>query len=95
MELRDVAQHPTVHRTDAPTEKHLALNVSGTQAEKPSCSLRVEFCVLFCFGFWGEESMLGLSCHVGFSRAAERRLLVAVASLVAEYGRTGFVSGDT
>ena len=39
--------------------------------------------------------MLGLSCHAGFSRAAESRLLVAVASLVAEYGRTGFVSGDT
>ena len=41
---------------------------------------------MFCIVFGGEESMLGLSCHAGFSRAAERRLLVAVASLVAEYG---------
>ena len=57
MELRDVAQHPTVQRTDTPTEKHLALNVSGTQAEKPSCSLRVEFCVLYCF--WGGGEYAG------------------------------------
>ena len=33
--------------------------------------------------------MLGLSCHAGFSRVAESRLLIAVASLVAEDGRQG------
>ena len=49
-------QHPTVRRTDAPTEKHLAPNVSGTQAEKPSCNLRVEFCVLL----WGWGVCWGL-----------------------------------
>lgn len=85
IEVRGVGQHPTVCGTDAPTEKHPAPDVSGTQAERPARSLHVEFCVLLFF-LVGEGSMLGLSCPVGFSQVAESRLLIAMASLVAEYG---------
>ena len=46
IELRRVGQHPTVFRTDALTEKHLAPNLSGTRAGKPAHSLH---CGVLCF----------------------------------------------